>query len=69
MLFSQKVELQVGKEKVVFTVKHNLEELGLSLENAAVNWAARVTNRKDVTVKNFCKYVYSKDAQIICKPC
>lgn len=46
-----------------FTVVHNLNLCGLSIESALDNWLART---KKFTSNNFCKYVMSKDVQIVC---
>ena len=46
-----------------FDVYHNLKSFGLSIESAFDNWVYRT---KKYSVKSFCKYVMSKDVQIVC---
>lgn len=49
-----------------FTVVNNLDEHGLNIEAALINWAERT---KDYSINSFCKYVVSKDpVNIFCEP-
>lgn len=48
-----------------FTVYHNLEEFNLDIEAALTNWVYRTD---DYSEESFCKYVMSKDEQIVCIP-
>lgn len=52
------IEFKVGNKPVKFTVVNNLDEFGLSVEDAVVNWTERT---KEFTPESFCKYVISKD--------
>ena len=58
------INFNLGKKKKQFDVVHNLSEYGLDIESAFVNWSAR-TNI--FTVEDFCKYVTSKDTNLICE--
>lgn len=52
-----------GKAKK-FDLVHNLDEFGLSLDAAFINWSVRAT---DFSVKSFIEYVVSKDPiNLIC---
>lgn len=46
-----------------FTFYHNLQNFGLNIGSAFINWTAR-TNK--ITENSFCQYVKSKDKNIIC---
>jgi len=48
-------------ERVRWTFKHNLDEYGLSIEDAFINWEARTT---EFSTESFCRYVVSKDPVI-----
>lgn len=44
-----------------YSIKHNLPQVfGLSLNNAFINWEARV-DKSHRNIENFCNYVISKD--------
>lgn len=69
--------MELIKSDIEFTVKHkkkehsftfsivnNLEEMGLDLNNALVNWIARF-KFNELTESRFCEYIISKDRQNI----
>lgn len=41
-----------------FSIAHNLEELGLSIDAAVTNWYVRT---EKFTAQNLCEYIESKD--------
>lgn len=53
------------KARYIFNVVHNLDEFGLDIEAALMNWTAR-TN--ELNVDSFCAYVISKDVNLKCTP-
>jgi len=59
------LKFNLGKKPMAFDLVHNLDEFGLTIESALVNWAART---KKHSINSFCDYVESKDKQIICMP-
>lgn len=50
---------------ITWNIKNNLDENGLSIEDAFINWEAR--NPNPFTAKSFCDYVKSKDPNIKCQ--
>lgn len=58
------IQFNVDGKKVAFSVVHNLDEFGQSIEAALDNWLART---KDFTGPSFVKYVNSKDKNIKAK--
>lgn len=53
-----------GKKKYKFDLIHNLDEFGLSIDVALINWSARTNT---FTEENFVEYVKSKDSvNLIC---
>ena len=65
-MLHSKIKFKRGKEKYCFNVSHNLDEMGLSIDAALINWAARTTS---FSIQSFCRYVESKDTiNISCKP-
>lgn len=53
-----------GKKKYKFDLVHNLDEFGLSLDAALINWSARTNT---FTEDDFIEYVKSKDpVNLIC---
>lgn len=55
-----------GKKKYKFDLVHNLDEYGLSIDAALINWSARTD---DFSEKSFTDYVRSKNPGIlICMP-
>ncbi len=57
------IGFNVGKERVEFTVIHNIHSYGQSIESALDNWLARTD---EYTVDSFCEYVESKDIKFMC---
>ena len=50
-----------------FHVVHNLEEFGLDIEAAFINWSVRFMGKP--TIMKFCTYVINKDPyNLICRP-
>jgi len=55
-----------GKKKYKFDLVHNLDEFGLSIDAALMNWSARTDT---FTEEDFIEYVKSKDpVNLICVP-
>lgn len=52
------LKFNVGKKKHRFNLVHNLDDMGLDIEAALINWSVR-TN--DFSVRSFIEYVRSKD--------
>ena len=60
------INFKRGKKKYKFDLMHNLDEFGLSIDAALINWSART---KDFTEEDFIDYVTSKDpTNLICMP-
>ena len=51
------------QKKFKFSLVHNLDEFGLSIDNALISWSART---KDFSEQSFINYVLSRDDRIIC---
>lgn len=65
MTHSEICFLQRGKTGTIEVV-HNLEDYGLDIESAFVNFVAR---SPVITAKRFCNYIISKDVvNLICIP-
>jgi len=53
--------------KSVMIIEHNLEDFGLDINAAFINWLARENPNRRFP-ERFCKYVISKDPfNLICK--
>lgn len=58
------LNFKAGKKKYKFDLVHNLDEYGLSIDAALINWSARTTSYNE---QSFIRYVKSKDpANLIC---
>lgn len=66
MIHSQiEVKFHSGKkkgQKTHWDICHNLDEFGLDIMDAFVNWSVRVEKGK-ATIDNFMNYVKSKDPE------
>ena len=62
------IEVDNKKHAFDFSVVNNLNEMGLDVQSAISNFAARV-HISDINVWSFCEYVTSKDPfNILCIP-
>lgn len=60
------VKFKKSGTRYTFNVSHNLEEFGMTLYSAFINWSERT---KDFSIQSFCDYVEEKDPiNIICIP-
>lgn len=65
-MLNTKLNFKLGKKKYSFDLVHNLDEFGLSIDAALINWSART----DIfTEESFIEYIKSKDPlNLICVP-
>lgn len=55
-------------QQYLFKVIHNLDEFGLNIESALINWHARLDKAGEINIHDFCGYIMSKDENITCIP-
>jgi hypothetical protein len=58
-----KIEFTHKNQKEIWIVDHNLNAYGMDISAAFDNYIARAT---DISSKDFCKYVISKDYNLRC---
>lgn len=55
------INFEFKKKKYSWAFDHNLDEHGLSIDAAFINWSARLKSFQKPTQPAFCEYVKSKD--------
>jgi len=60
------INFNFKKKKHSWTFDHNLDEYGLSIDAAFINWTARLKPFQKPVQAAFCEYVISKDVNLKC---
>lgn len=55
------ISFDYKKKKYSWTFDHNLDEHGLSIDAAFINWSSRLADWQKPVQAAFCEYVISKD--------
>lgn len=61
-MITTEIKFMRDKTKQSFKIRHNLDEMKLSIDAAFVNWEFRTS---EFTVESFCEYIKSKDPMFI----
>jgi hypothetical protein len=62
------INFNYKNKKVSWTFDHNLDENGMSIESAFINWSSRLKHYQKPVQSAFCEYVISKDPTVLkCK--
>jgi tRNA1(Val) A37 N6-methylase TrmN6 len=61
------ITFNYGRKSHSWDIEHNLDEFGMSIDAAFINWSARLVGIPKI--EDFCEYVRNKDIlNFKCKP-